>query len=168
MYRLLPIAALIFVIAGCGSKASSKTKGTAVPLPTKAATGPARSGTAGLVVFGTSVSGTTIHGSASSFSKPAKLAWVAHFKTAPGSHPLTLNVERTNGPGTFPRSVWSSRVTVGNAMTASGQLTAAQMKSHHISAGGHFAMTYTKGGGKILASGAFQIAGSGSGSHTGY
>lgn len=170
LFKFLPVAFLVAILAGCGSN-TAKPPPKPRPTPTvKPTSGPSTSG-AGLkgIIFGTSLNGTKVQGASASFSNPSKLAWQAHLNPAPTSKTLKVNITRLNGgAGPFPKVVWSGTVTVKNGQTmVTGQMSKAQMKARQVKAGGKFGLTYLQKG-TSLAQGNFEMSSGPSGASGGY
>lgn len=167
----LAVAALAAVaLSACGGAATPAKPpphATRVPNPKATQPPPVIAG-AGTVSFGTGRSGSHLTGAASSFKTPKKLIWIADFGSSPSTKPVTLQVTRINGPGTFPRLVWTAKVVMPAVRrVVSGQMMASQLKTRKITSGGKFTMTYRQGAQK-LATGTFQLASTAGGGHVGY
>jgi hypothetical protein len=161
--KFLPVALVIFLLAGCGSSASPTPtptpKPTPAPTPTKVPTGfiPA-----GAIQFGGSVTGTKLHSITTKFAQNKPVAWVAHFSQAPGTKTLTWTITRVAGKGQHPAVVTSSTVSVPAKATYFGSiLSAHQLNSKKITFDAQYRMDYLKGS-KVLATGQFLLS-SGSG-----
>ncbi len=163
MLKLLPVALVIFLVAGCGTSASPKPtptpKPTAAPTPTKTPPGYIP---AGSIQFGASVTGTKLHTITTKFAQNKTVAWVAHFSQAPGTKTLKWTVTRVAGKGQHPVTVSSATVSVPASATYLGSsLTGKQLNAKKITFDAQYRMDYLKGS-KVLATGQFLLS-SGSG-----
>ena len=162
MLKFLPVALIIFLVAGCGSKSATPTptpKPTPAPTPTKVPPGYIPPGA---IQFGDSVSGTKLHTITTKFDKKKPVAWVAHLSQAPGTKTLTWTVTRVAGEGRHPEVVTHASVTVlPNATYLGSSLTAQQITAKGITFQAQYQMEYLKGS-KVLATGTFLLS-SGSG-----
>lgn len=173
MHRFLPlvfVVVAVIALGGCGPYASPKPTPTPAPkvTPTPVAT-PAETVAPAEIIFGKSLSGSTIREQGTSFANPAKLVWKAQLPRAPGAaRSLTIRVRRINGgDGVFPRPIWSSTVTRGNTSAVEGQMSRSQMAARRIKSGGKFELAYLSGN-RVLASGEFSIGSDSGGPPGGY
>ena len=169
MFRLIALFGILVVAAGCGGsnsgpKPTPTPKPAPTPVPTSHTSVPPIKG----IIFGTSIAGGSVHGAASQFDNPSDLVWIAYLLPTTSSGSTTETFMRLNGPGTHPRIVWTTTITVPKgATTIQGQLTKTELKQHQITAGGNYSLAYTTKTGQI-ASGAFKMATAQTGPGGGY
>lgn len=110
----------------------------------------------GAIIFGKSNRSGRIVGAATKIPRGKPIAWLAHFSSRARAKKLTLVIINSRGPGTHPKTVMSTKVSVvRSSRFTHGLMTAKRLKSRKISPAG-YTMEYLTGN-KTLASGNFTI-----------